>query len=60
MRKFIAIAISSKLESLGPLTKLAPGKSVAFIETWRLFDSLEQDFLSDKIIEVTHDRTSPG
>lgn len=42
-----------ELESLAPLSKLAPGKQVSFIETWKLFDSLEQDFLSKKIIELT-------
>ena len=42
-----------ELESLAPLSKLAPGKSVSFIEIWKLFDSLEQQFLSKRIIEIT-------
>jgi hypothetical protein len=37
------------LESLGPLTKLAPGQSVTLTETWEVFDSLEQDFLPETI-----------
>lgn len=40
-----------ELESLAPLSKLAPGDSVSFSETWELYDSLEQDFISEKIIE---------
>lgn len=40
-----------ELESLAPLTSLAPGKSVSFTETWELYDSLEQDFLPEKLME---------
>jgi hypothetical protein len=40
-----------ELESLAPLVKLAPGKSVHFSETWEFYDSLEQEFLSTKMIE---------
>lgn len=31
-----------ELETLGPLTRLAPGESVSLVETWELFDTLEQ------------------
>ena len=41
-----------ELESLAPLTRLAPGASVSHTETWQLYDSLEQDFLSDKMVEL--------
>ncbi len=41
-----------ELECLAPFSKLAPGKSVCFCEMWELYDSLEQDFLSDKMIEL--------
>lgn len=41
-----------ELESLAPLTKLAPGNSVCFNETWELYDSLEQDFIPDKLIKL--------
>jgi hypothetical protein len=40
-----------ELESLAPLTKLAPGISVSFSETWELYDSIEQDFLPKNILE---------
>jgi hypothetical protein len=40
-----------ELESLGPLTKLAPGQSVTLTETWEVFDALEQDFLPGAIRE---------
>jgi len=39
-----------ELESLAPLVKLAPGESVNHVETWEIFDSLDQDFLPLKII----------
>ena len=35
-----------ELESLGPLKKLAPGGSLQHTETWELFDSLDQEFIS--------------
>lgn len=38
-----------ELETLGPLTKLAPGSSVTLTETWELFDSLDQPFLPVEI-----------
>jgi len=38
-----------ELESLGPLTRLAPGQSVTLTETWEAFASLEQDFLPEAI-----------
>lgn len=39
-----------ELESLAPLTILAPGNSVYFSETWELYDDLEQEFLSRQLI----------
>ena len=36
-----------ELESLGALIALKPGDSVLFMETWELYDKLEQSFLSD-------------
>ena len=34
-----------ELESLGPLSGLEPGQSVSHLETWELFDRLDQPFL---------------
>jgi hypothetical protein len=34
-----------ELESLGPLSLVSPGGSIVHVETWELFDSLEQPFL---------------
>lgn len=39
-----------ELESLAPLSKLAPGASVHFSETWELYATLEQEFLSKEMI----------
>jgi hypothetical protein len=39
-----------ELESLAPLVKLAAGGSVSHTENWELYDSLEQDFLPEKVI----------
>jgi hypothetical protein len=36
---------SVELESLAPLSRLAPGASVSHPETWDFFDSLDQDFI---------------
>ncbi|MDR3577146.1 MAG: hypothetical protein P4L50_25070 [Anaerolineaceae bacterium] len=41
-----------ELESLAPLNKLAPGNSVYHIETWELYDRLEQDFIPEKAIDL--------
>jgi len=41
-----------ELESLAPFAKLASGGSVSHTEHWELYDSLEQDFLSDKAIRL--------
>jgi hypothetical protein len=41
-----------ELESLGPLTRLEPGTSVALSETWELYDSLEQSFLSERLLDA--------
>jgi hypothetical protein len=40
-----------ELESLAPLSRLAPGESVTLNETWEFYDTLEQEFLSEKMIE---------
>jgi len=39
-----------ELESLGPLTNLAPGATVVHTETWELYDSLEQPFIPAEVI----------
>jgi hypothetical protein len=41
-----------ELESLGPLSRLAPGGFVSAYETWELYDNLQQDFLSQRMIEL--------
>jgi hypothetical protein len=41
-----------ELESLGPLTRLAPGESVTYDEKWELFGSLEQEFITEGMREV--------
>lgn len=41
-----------ELETLGPLTRLAPGASVTLTETWEIFTSLDQPFLTDEIRAV--------
>jgi hypothetical protein len=38
-----------ELESLGQLTVIKPGESVVHLETWELFDSLDQPFLPAEI-----------
>jgi hypothetical protein len=38
-----------ELESLGPLVRLAPDDAVSHRETWDIFDSLDQPFLSQKM-----------
>ena len=40
---------SVELEALGPLQKLAPSETITFTETWELFPSVEQPFLSAEI-----------
>ncbi len=44
-----------ELESLGPLQRLAPGESLAHIETWEFYDSLDQSFISPKMRESIED-----
>ncbi len=41
-----------ELESLAPFSRLAPGNSVCFSETWELYDTLEQEFLSEQMIQL--------
>jgi hypothetical protein len=41
-----------ELESLGPLRRLEVGESVAHEETWEFFDSLDQDFFSQNILQA--------
>jgi len=38
-----------EMESLSPLTRLAPGQSLTHTETWQFFDSLDQDFLPEEL-----------
>lgn len=47
-----------ELESLGPLSKLLPGNAVSFNETWELYDSLEQEFLSKSMIKLAREGDS--
>ncbi len=42
-----------ELESLAPSSKLAPGNSVSFRETWELYDTLEQEYLSESMIKLS-------
>lgn len=39
-----------ELESLAPLVKLAVGDSVSHTERWELYDTLEQDFLTEPML----------
>jgi hypothetical protein len=41
--------LTVELEALGPLQKLAPGASVTLTETWELFPSINQPFLTPEI-----------
>ncbi len=41
-----------ELESLAPLTSLAPGVSTRLVETWQLYDSIEQEFISEKLVNA--------
>ncbi len=41
-----------ELESLGELTIIEPGCSVFFKETWELFDTLEQPFLFESVLQI--------
>jgi hypothetical protein len=40
-----------ELESIGTLSRLAPGASLSHTETWDLYDRLDQGFLSKQMIE---------
>jgi len=39
-----------ELESVAPLSRLAPGQRVSHTETWELYDALEQEFLTEEMI----------
>jgi len=41
-----------ELESLSPLTRLAPGESVDWLESWELYDSPSQDFLTERMVQL--------
>lgn len=41
-----------ELESLGPVTKLAPGETIVHTETWEIFDSFEQSFIPAQVQEL--------
>ena len=45
-----------ELESLAPLKTLAPGASTTLVETWQLYSSLEQEFISDKLAGALKNR----
>jgi hypothetical protein len=38
-----------ELESLSPLTSLSPGALLTLVETWQLYEGLEQEFISEKL-----------
>lgn len=42
-----------ELESLAPLTQIAPGEQVQAVETWELLDGLEQSGLEEVIDRIT-------
>lgn len=44
-----ASSLLIELEALGPLKTVAPGESVTLTETWEVFQSLDQPFLSAEI-----------
>ena len=44
-------SIRRLVKKLGPVGRLAPGKSVFHTETWELFDSLEQPFIPSALRE---------
>jgi hypothetical protein len=44
-----------ELESLGPLTRLAPGESVSYDEYWELFDSPVQEFMTEEMVTACVD-----
>ncbi len=41
-----------ELESLAPLVKIPPGGSVTHTETWELYEGLEQEFISEEMLEL--------
>jgi hypothetical protein len=47
-----------ELESLGPLTSLAPGATVVHNETWEFFESLEQPFIPTEIVDMLTKKNS--
>jgi len=47
-----------EVETVAPLSSLAPGKQVSHTETWELYDTLEQEFLTEKMIGLVEEATS--
>lgn len=41
-----------ELETLAPLTRLAPGETIVHTETWELYDSLDQPFIPPALAEL--------
>ena len=41
-----------ELETLAPLSRLSIGNSISLTETWDFYDSLDQEFLPGKVIEL--------
>ncbi|HLO28456.1 MAG TPA: hypothetical protein VK249_04940 [Anaerolineales bacterium] len=41
-----------ELETLGPLTKLEPGKSVFHMETWEIYTDLQSDLISPEVQKI--------
>ncbi|MHC1783604.1 MAG: hypothetical protein AB9891_12770 [Anaerolineaceae bacterium] len=44
-----------ELETLGPLAKIVPGASVQLVETWELFERLDQPFIPTRAVELIHE-----
>ena len=42
-----------EIETLGPLTKLTPGKSVELVEHWGLFRNVKLDAITDEDLDRT-------
>ena len=42
---------SSSWKTLGPLTKLAPGETLTHNETWEIYNSLDQPFIPQQVVE---------
>jgi hypothetical protein len=41
-----------ELESLGALTRLAPGETTIHTETWEVYDRLDQPFIPAEVVQL--------